>query len=184
MTVLSEKESSLRAYLLGQLNPEEQRRIEEQLLLDSDYVELLLSLEEELMDSYVSDELSEREREQFEKHFLSTPERRRKLRMAKALRRYINNPRPTPRQAKGIKPKVSWRQHLFTPASHSDISDPQLQPGFASQLLTPAWRSAMAAMLLLGLGIGIWYVLIHQSLVDKGRAALQVALRESPTAGG
>ena len=134
MTALSEKESSLRAYLLGQLSPEEQRLIEEQLLLDSDYVELLLSLEEELMDSYVSDELSEREREQFQKHFLITPERRRKLRMAKALRRYINNPRSTPAQAQAMKPKVFWWQ----------------------KLLMPAWQAAVAPMLMLGLGLGVW----------------------------
>ena len=52
------------------------------MLLDSDYIELLLSIEEELIDSYLSGELSEREREQFQKLFLTSPERRRKLRTA------------------------------------------------------------------------------------------------------
>lgn len=161
MTSWNEEERSLRAYLLGETAPEEQRQIEERLLLDGDYVELLLITEEELIDSYVRDTLSERERQQFQKHVLTTPERWRKLRKAKALRRYINNAQtiPAPASVRELRSKVFWKPSL----------------------LTPAWRSAIAAMLILGLAIGVWRVFIHQSLTDKGRHALQAALRESPT---
>jgi CHAT domain-containing protein len=160
MTSLSGNERSLRAYLLGETPPEEQRRIEERLLLDGDYVELLLIIEEELIDAYVSDTLSAREREQFQMHFLTTPKRRSKLRKAKALRRYVNNAEPSTMPTLiGARSKISWSQLL----------------------MTPAWRSAIAAMLVLGLGLGIWRVSLYRSLTDKGRAALQAALRESPT---
>lgn len=158
MTRLNEKESSLRAYLLGQLSSDEQRQIEEQLLLDGDYMELLQSLEEELIDSYLSDELSEREREQFQKLFLTSPERRRKLRMTKALKRYVNK-QTVPIPAPAIEPKIFWWQQLFT----------------------PAWGGAIAAMLVLGIGFVIWRNVSYQSLTDKGRASLQAAFRESPT---
>lgn len=157
MTRLNEKESSLRAYLLGELPPDEQRPIEERLLTDSDYMELLLSLEEELIDSYLSGELSEREREQFQRLFFTSPERRRKLRMAKALKKYINKQKvSTP--ATSIEPEAYWWR----------------------QLLTPAWGGAVAAMLVLGIGFVIWRNVAYQSLTDKGRTALQAAFRESP----
>src|SRR5215216_3707223 len=157
MTRLNEKEGSLRAYLLGELSPDEQRQIEEQLLLDGDYMELLLSLEGELIDSYLSDELSERERGQFQKLFLTSPERRRKLRMTKALKRYVNS-QTAPITAPAIEPKVFWRRWI----------------------LAPAWGGAIAAMLVLGIGFVIWRNFSYQTLTDKGRVALQAAFRESP----
>ncbi|HVG22076.1 MAG TPA: tetratricopeptide repeat protein, partial [Blastocatellia bacterium] len=160
MTVESDGERSLHTYLLGELPLAEQMRVEERLLMDGDYVELLLIVEEELIDSYLRGTLSERERTQFENHFLTTPVRRRKLRRAKALRRYVNNAQPvatlTPERERW--PWAFWRQSP----------------------LTPAWRSAIAALLVVGLALGIWRGFLYQSLADKGRTALQAALRESP----
>jgi CHAT domain-containing protein len=160
MPSLTEDERSLRTYLLDETAPEEQRQIEERLLLDADYVELLLFIEEELIDDYVRDALSERERERFQTHFLTTPIRQRKLTKAKALRKYINNTQPvsSPPLMSASRSKVFWRQWQFT----------------------PAWRAAIAALLVLGMGLGAWRLFIYQSLTDKGRAALQAALRESP----
>ena len=161
MTILTDNERSLRSYLLGEAKPDEQRQIEERLLLDADYVELLVIIEEELVDDYVSNTLPEGERKQFEKHFLTTPKRLHKLKKAKALRRYINKaqPIPVPTLRRESRSKVFWRHpHL-----------------------TPDWRRAIAAMIMLGFAVGVWRVFLYQSLADKGRAALQAALRESPT---
>src|SRR5437868_1056327 len=79
----------LRQYLLGELAPEEQRRLEERLLFDRQTVTRLLLAEEDLLDDYVSAELSPHERERFESYFLIAPARRRKLRLARALRRHL-----------------------------------------------------------------------------------------------
>jgi len=180
MTRLNEKEGSLRSYLLGELSSDEQRQIEEQLLLDSNYMELLLSLEAELIDSYLSGELSEREHEQFQKLFLTSPERQRKLRMTKALKRYVSK-QTVPTPAPAIKPKRSWWQGLLTPAWGGAIyTEPRVRDTRAL-LLTPAWGGAIAAMLLLGIGFTIWRNISYRSLTDKGRLALQAAFRESPT---
>ncbi|HEU4389503.1 MAG TPA: hypothetical protein VFV34_16990, partial [Blastocatellia bacterium] len=84
-------ERSLRAYLLGKSSTEEQRRIEERLLGDDEYVELLLIVEAEMIDGYVKGEVPKAERREFEDYFLSTPERRRKVRMARSFRRYVND---------------------------------------------------------------------------------------------
>ena len=163
MTGASDEELSLQAYLLGDIEPDEQRRIEERLLVDRDYVELLLLMEEELIDGYLRGTLSERERRAFENYFLITPARQRKLRMAKTLRRYINNqqaaPAPTPINRRPSSP-AGW--HLR---------------------LTPAWGMAIAALLVVGVGLSLWRFYFSPSLVDKGRAALQTALRESPVEG-
>jgi len=161
MTGASDEETSLRAYLLGEVPVDDQMKIEERLLLDRDYVELLLIIEDELIDSYLLNALSEREREAFQNHFLTTPARQRKLKMARTLRRYINNQQPIAAPLKEARSKAHWWQSL----------------------LTPAWRSALATMLVLGLGLGVWRIFLQESLTDKGRDALQAALRESPIEG-
>ena len=57
---------------------------------DSFYEELLL-VEEELIDDYVGGQLSLDERQRFEQHFLSIPERHSQLRFAQALSHYVSN---------------------------------------------------------------------------------------------
>jgi CHAT domain-containing protein/Tfp pilus assembly protein PilF len=157
MTGANSEEISLRAYLLGELTLDEQTRIEERLLLDSDYVDLLEIIEDELIDSYLRDTLSKRERKEFENHFVATPQGRRQLRMAVALRKYVNKPQPTPSPHPRPDPKLHWWQ----------------------QLLAPAWRKAIFAMLMLALGVGIFRI-VNPSLANQGRRELQAALRDSP----
>jgi hypothetical protein len=85
-----EDERSMKQYLLGNLPEVEQLRIEERLLTDDDYYRTLLILEDELTDDYIKGSLSNQERKRFEEHFLSSPERRQKLKFASALKRYVS----------------------------------------------------------------------------------------------
>src|SRR5947209_19278956 len=87
----AENNEELRQYLLGDLIGEAQRRVEERLLTEPDFLEELLLGEEELVDDYVGDGLSGDERLKFERHFLSTPERRRQFGFALALDRYVSD---------------------------------------------------------------------------------------------
>lgn len=80
----------IRQYLLGTLSGEARQRVEERLLLEEDFLEELLSGEDELIDQYLHQTLSQEERDGFERHFLSTPERLQKLRFGKAFGRYIS----------------------------------------------------------------------------------------------
>jgi anti-sigma factor RsiW len=162
MSGAGDEEMSIRAYLLGELPPDGQMRIEERLLVDHDYMEMLLIIEDELTDSYLRGTLSDRERTEFENYFLTTPARRRKLRMAKALRRYVENQQALPSPAKEPGP---WRRF------------------FGQRSFTPAWASAIAAVLLLGVALGIWLMPGRESLADKGRIELRAALHESPIEG-
>jgi hypothetical protein len=77
---------TLRRYLLGQLPEQAQREVEERLFIDNTYLKQVELAEDDLVEAYVSGDLSSAEREQFETHFLHTPERRRHLQLTRTLR--------------------------------------------------------------------------------------------------
>jgi hypothetical protein len=83
------EEEILKRYLLGELPLDEQTRLEENLLTENELLDELLIAEDELIDDYLGGALSETEAASFESHFLLPPERGRKLRFARALRKYI-----------------------------------------------------------------------------------------------
>ena len=75
----------MRDYLLGNLDAERRAAIEESILCDPGIYEELLVAEEELIDQYVTNNLSPSEREQFETKFLITAERQKQLRFGRLL---------------------------------------------------------------------------------------------------
>lgn len=86
---LRSDEIQLQRYLLGQASVDEQRIVEQRLMVEQDYFDQLLKMEEELTDAYVREELRGPDKEAFEKHFLSSPERQRNLEFARALNQYL-----------------------------------------------------------------------------------------------
>jgi hypothetical protein len=89
MKEVDEEERLLRRFLLGLLDEDERERVEERFITDRDFKELALMVEDELVGDYLTGGLSETEEELFVKHLLSTPEQRRKVRIASALRNYV-----------------------------------------------------------------------------------------------
>lgn len=89
MKSYAEEENAIRQYLLGLLGPEQRPAVEERLLTDDAFYEELLIVEDELIDQYVAGRVSQAEQENFEAHFLITPERRKKVRFARALKRCV-----------------------------------------------------------------------------------------------
>lgn len=163
-------EAHLRKYLLGVLNEAEQQAIEERLMADGASFDLLHIAEDELIDDYLeSGALSTDERGRFENFFIATPDRRRKLNFAMALRGY-----------------------LTAEAAASEASTPIVTggpspiPGFHSSLWkraysSPYLRMAGAALICLGLATGFWCLFVYQSEVDKGMSALVKAFgKERP----
>ena len=86
----SETLREIRQYLLGSLSQEQAAELEERLLNDGDVYEELLIVEDELVDQFLSGELSATERERLESHFLRAPERQEQLRFGYLLRRYVS----------------------------------------------------------------------------------------------
>lgn len=81
----------MRKYLLGGLEAERRAALEESILCDPGVYEELGVLEEELIDQYITNNLSPSERQQFETNFLVTAERRNSLRFGRLLRRYLDS---------------------------------------------------------------------------------------------
>lgn len=64
--------------------------LEERFFLDSELYEELSIVEDELIDEYLRGELAPSDRERFESHFMSAPERHEKVRFARALKKYVS----------------------------------------------------------------------------------------------
>jgi hypothetical protein len=79
------QDDTLVAYLLGELRGKEKDSLEQQYFQDDDLFEYLRALEDELIDGYLQNRLSARQRRQFERHFLASPLGRERLESAKAL---------------------------------------------------------------------------------------------------
>jgi len=142
----TEDQRLTKQYLLGELDPEEQRRVEERLLTDDAYFEELLMAEDELTDEYLGGALSAHEQERFERHFLATPERHQKLRFARVLRKYIDGGRAAADSATtpvAAPPSSSWKRWL---------------PSFL-RTQRPAVVFSLAITLLISMLCGFWIII-------------------------
>src|SRR5262245_14345184 len=81
----TETERQLMRYLLGELSEEEKTRLEERFFAEDDYFAELLAVEDDLIDEYVQDALSPRERALFEQHFLVSSQRQRRVALKRML---------------------------------------------------------------------------------------------------
>lgn len=90
MSLSSEEQDNIKQYLLGNLTEDVRQQVEERLLTEEDFFAELLFSEDELIDQYLTEKLSGEQRDKFEQHFLSTPERQQKLRFGRAFNRYTS----------------------------------------------------------------------------------------------
>ena len=127
-------EKLIARYLLGDLPEEQQVAIEDRAFADKDYLALVTAVENDLIDEYVRQELSPTERQQFERQFLASAERRKRVEFAKALARGPE------RTVVSETAKWSWRDSLYALISG----------------LNPAAKIAFAAVMLLLIVGGAW----------------------------
>lgn len=90
MSQQSDEEVLIRKYLLGDLDDVRQEEVEERLLCDDSFAERLYSTQDNLIDDYVFNLLPADERERFEKNFILTDERRKKLLFTQTLESYVS----------------------------------------------------------------------------------------------
>jgi hypothetical protein len=79
----------IKNYLLGQVSEQEESEVEMRLLADPEFYDELSIVEDELIDQYLGNTLSDTERQSFQSHFVSSPERHQKVRFARALKKYV-----------------------------------------------------------------------------------------------
>jgi hypothetical protein len=86
---------ALRRYILGGSTDEESAAIEHQYFENADALDRVRAVEDDLIDEYVSGQLTPDEREEFERNYLTTPAHGRRVGVARALRTAASA-RPTP----------------------------------------------------------------------------------------
>ncbi|HEX8922038.1 MAG TPA: tetratricopeptide repeat protein, partial [Pyrinomonadaceae bacterium] len=159
MALDSTDRQEIKLYLLGRLEPEDRaQRIEERILTEQDYYEELLVIEDEVIDQYLSNELSSDEREAFEQYFLRTPERARKLRFARAFGKYV--------------------------ADAADVSSPPVPHrarDIFRRLFASPIRVAAAALVVVSFSLLAWWVFIRSNSpeVKEGLVALREAYSQA-----
>ena len=86
------EERLLQRYLLGDLSLEEQDEIEELYFDNDDYLYKLLILENELIDNYLTGNLSNSEKQKFGRNYLTTSEKEDRVRLVRHLYEEANKP--------------------------------------------------------------------------------------------
>ncbi|HKY04532.1 MAG TPA: CHAT domain-containing protein, partial [Blastocatellia bacterium] len=152
-----EDNEPLRQYLLGDISDEDRDQIEKRLMTDDEFSERLSMVEDDLVDDYVAEALSEEERERFETHYLLTGERREQVEFARSLSRYLSKPSPVV-SPEPIPPYVPFLDRIRA-------------------FFTPTLVAALIVILAVILPVGIWRAFYYQDDVDKGIAVLKSAYR-------
>jgi CHAT domain-containing protein/Tfp pilus assembly protein PilF len=184
----SKNEALLRKYLLGDLSEADEQVFEEQVLADEELLDLLLAEEDELIDDYLGGGLSARERERFEAHFLSTPERFRCLNFGRALSRYgermsyetsVNEnraPQENTQEAKREDPRQYAAIKPISKQSASHVDRKRTAPTFWLRVArSPYFAYPIAAVIMIGVVLWIWRGSSSKSQLDEGLSALSRA---------
>lgn len=136
-------ETLIARYLLGELPEEQQVEIEDLAFADKAYLASITAAENDLIDGYVRNELSADARERFEKRFLASAERRKRVEFARALAAVMEEKAVSKKTVAHETKSWSWRDALYA----------------FIYGLTPAARMALvSAVPLLVIGTGYLFV--------------------------
>lgn len=144
-------QQDVRSWLLGLLSQEEGEWLEQRMITDARAFDEISIVEEELIDEYLSGELSERESAAFESYFMNSSERRQQFRVAKAWRSYVEREDP-------------FGRHI-EPEAEKLPSFVKQQSSFLASL--NAWQVPLAAALAV-LVIAVVWVSYRSSLTTSG----------------
>lgn len=128
-----DEQRGIREYLLGILDEPARIQIEQRLLVDGKFAGEISIAEDELIEQYLDDELSDEERGHFTSHFLAAPERKQDLRLTRYLYKYAAAQEQAAPEAA---PAPGWRR-FFT---------------------LPAFSYALIFLVVMGLGYGVWRI--------------------------
>jgi hypothetical protein len=167
LTLDATEQGRIREYLLGNMPSAELSQLEERLLTDKEYYEELLISEDELIDQYLGNHLSEAERTRFETHFLLTPERQRKMRFARSLKKYV---------ATATEPALGKSDHSDSrPETNVVVPLPKSRRLFWQQKSLLSYSLAAAAALILAVGSLLLLTrFAKQSNVEPGKVVIAV----------
>ena len=105
-------ETLIARYLLGDLPEEQEIEIEDRAFADKTYLANITAVENDLIDEYVRNELSDGARQRFEKRFLASAERRKRVEFARALAGVGREEAPGKVVVQQVKAR-SWREAFY-----------------------------------------------------------------------
>ena len=161
MAGTSDDEILIRRYLLGNVTDEEQSRVEERLLINDHYFNLLDAAEEDLIDGYVREALDAGDRLRFERHFLRAPGRAESVQFSRVLNACVA--RRIARSDAGTEDRLP--DALATP----------LRIGKAGERRTTIGYVSAIALLLLALGVALLLVETRALRREIGRSRADMA---------
>lgn len=164
MTEAPLNEKTIRRYLLGELSEQEQVEIEDRAFEDQQVLEQVLAVEQDLIDDYVSGDIPEEKRRNFQTHFLASAERKKKVAFARTLAAVVNETH------------VFQEQHIATDITGSPSWSTRLTGFFTRPVV--AYSFVTASLLLFA--VGSWLILERVRL-NSEIARLRTA-QESQTA--
>jgi hypothetical protein len=112
MALSTNDQDIIRDYLLGRLGDDEQRKIEERLMLEDDFFDEFESSKDELVEQYCAGELGQKEKVWFQDHYLASKEGQQRYEFVMALDS-INRPQPAPIPGPIPQPTLLERITLF-----------------------------------------------------------------------
>ena len=115
MSTSHDEQNPIRLYLLGKPDERGRDEFEQRLFADDEFLEEVMAAEDQLIDDFLTGDLTPNEVAMFEKNFLVTDERRQKLRLGKTLRTYAKQASVPVAKAKPSPARWSWRQ-WFSPS--------------------------------------------------------------------
>lgn len=165
MSLNYDDEQHIKSYLLGTLAQEEMQALEERLLREQEFANQVLLIEDELIEDYSLGELRNNERQQFERYFLTTPRRRRKLMMVERLRERASV-------------TDAGTREQTVPATEDPNVRKVKQTTWSTRLFQPRWKIAAFAALILMAGLGTWRVFFLHSPLERGLVELNKAYKQ------
>jgi anti-sigma factor RsiW len=156
----TEDEGLLRRYLLGGLPEAEREPLEGRLFSEDEFLEHLALVEDDLIDSYVCDELAPGDRERFESHFLASPRHRERVEFARSLGSSVHNQVSSPPEPVRPRQIATWRSFVAR---------------FTAGMWAPAFAAAMAAVLITGAVMIPFYSRLTRQATETREQARQIA---------
>jgi hypothetical protein len=152
---------SIKEYLLGSLSETETESFDEMSVADNDFADLLDSVENDLVDSYINGELSPYDLAKFKLHYLASPRRREKVGFAETFRTLAERNMPQSVEAAAAKPAAVKRRSIF------------------ETFLTPAFGWGFAVAILLLTFLSGWFFIENSRLkgnLNESASAANTAL--------
>ena len=137
----------LRSYLLGALPAAETETCDELSFTDDAFVTKLQAVEDDLIDSYLQNELPQQERAQFQSYYLASPRRQEKVKFAQSFQSFAARQVLAPAPVAAV--PIAAAEPVRQPISEVTSWWESLRNLFALPNLTMQWGMAAAALLLL-----------------------------------